>query len=104
MKLNALLRRVILFPFLLPVFFVLHSCRYLFGGIPFVGAVEVLALYLAMTAAIYLIVRKLSRHGVGAGVETLLIMALFIYWSEIIRYINKLLHISNFIHLPVVFI
>lgn len=103
MKMSAFLRKAILFPFLLPVFFVLHTCRYLFDNIPVGGAMAVMVLYLGITAVLYLIIRKISKHGVGAGVATTLLMALFIYWGEVVRFVNKLLHTANFVHLPALF-
>ena len=101
MRLKDRLHQLILFPFLLPVFYILHVERYLHQAIPVVGAVEVLALYTLIITGIYLILRKCSKYGAGAGLATALIMVQFIYWGELVPRVNKLLHSANYTYLPV---
>jgi hypothetical protein len=101
MTLIQRLQQTILFPFLLPVFFVLHIARYFFGMVPLISALQMMGIYLLLSGGLYLLLRLILRRRAEAGLAAFLLVGLLLYWTTTIHFIARLLHTSAAVsHIP----
>ncbi len=91
-KLTRRLGALILFPCLLPVFFVLHTERYYTGAVPLSDMLELGAAYVAGALLLYGLLRIFIRHKAAAGIVVFFLMILFLYWGEILQAIIRTFH------------
>jgi hypothetical protein len=89
------LRRLALFPFLLPVFFVLHIARYFYGGVKITDALEMTGVYAAMTGGAFLALRPLIRNKPARGIAVFMLIGLWLYWADIIHFSLRLFHLGD---------
>jgi hypothetical protein len=90
-----LLQHKVLFPFLLPLFFVLNITRFYFGGIPAVDAAVMAAIYIVVAAGVYCLFRLFIKNNLVAGLATSVLFVLWLYWVRIIRTILERLHMQD---------
>ncbi len=89
------LRSAVLFPFLLPVFFVLHTERYYTGAVPAKDAAELIITYVLGGLLVYALLRFFVKMRAVAGIITFFLLVLFLYWWEIIPAIINTFHFSQ---------
>jgi hypothetical protein len=88
-------QRAVLFPFLFPVFYVLHIARYYFGAVPASDTLEISGAYLLATAIVYFLVSKIVKDKLARGLTTLILMAVFICWYKIINPLFRAFHVGE---------
>lgn len=89
------LQSTTLFPFLLPVFFVLHAARFFYGLIPVADVVEMAGLYVLMAGGVYVLLRWLSKDSLVAGIGAFMFTALWVYWLAFIQFSHKLVQFPD---------
>ena len=94
MTLIQRLQQIVLFPFLLPVFFVLHIARYFFGMVPPVSILQMVGIYLLLSGGLYFLFRLILRRPGEAGLAAFLLVGLMLYWTATIHFIAGLLHVT----------
>lgn len=102
-QLKQSLKNKLLFPFLLPVFFVLHLTQYFYGAISAVDALEMIAIFLAVAFGIYFLLRVFVKNRLALGLATTLLLGLFLYWLNIILFTNKIFKLEDsYTHYPII--
>lgn len=77
-----------IFPFLLPVFFVLHIARYYFGAIPAAHVLQIIGIYLLVAAGIYFLLKQATKDKLSSGFATTMLIGLLLYWGDLIRILH----------------
>ncbi len=89
------LHRMALFPFLFPLFFVLHVQRYYHGLLPFGDLVQALVQYLTVALLFGGLLRIFFKNTLAWSLGCLLLTALWVYWGDIVLTLPALLHLTG---------
>lgn len=90
-----MLRDRIWFPFLLPVFFVLHIARRFYGGVRTTDVLVMTVLYVGIAALLYLLPARIIRNRLVRGCAVFLFMVLCLYWVEPMNFFLRLFGLAN---------
>lgn len=82
-KLIIPLKKYLLFPFLLPVFFVLHGVRENYGFVSFGDALLLTGIYWLATAALLLLFRFIFKNWAKAAIASFLFMTFHFFFGSI---------------------
>lgn len=86
------LRHWILFPFLFPLFYVLHMARYYYGAVPARDVIVISTAGTALSIAIYWLLHIVVKNRLAAGVAALLLTVMLGCWYKILNPLLRLFH------------
>ncbi len=99
------LRQWVLFPFLFPLFYVLHLARYYYGAVPAGDVLLISAGWTLLSVAIYGLLRIVIKNRLACGVAAFLIIILITCWYRILNPLLRFFHTGeNYRHLPWIFL
>ena len=84
MQAPRFIKEWILFPFLLPVFFVIHGWQVWYKYIDLADVLSLSGMYLLLAGALFLLTRICVRNNAKAALFSFLLLVLFFFWGYII--------------------
>lgn len=84
MQAPRFIREWLLFPFLLPVFFVIHGWQVWYKYIDLGDVLSLTGMYLLLAGVVFLLTRIFVRNNAKAALFSFLLLALFFFWGYII--------------------
>ncbi|PZF73051.1 sulfatase-like hydrolase/transferase [Taibaiella soli] len=100
---QAILKQWKLFPFLLPLFFVIHGWQHYFGLVGVKDVLQLSVIYLAVAAVLYRVIRLFAKDRMSAAVLCFLILLLQLYWGDTLGLAKAQFPDGFFSKIPVVF-
>jgi hypothetical protein len=98
------LRQWVVFPFLFPLFYVLHIARYYCGAVPASDVLLISAGWMLLTWLLYWLLRIFIKNRLAAGVAALLLTVLTGCWYKILNPLLRAFHTGeNYNRLPWIF-
>jgi hypothetical protein len=91
----------LVYPFLLVVYFIFHRLYPYWGYVPLADVLAVTGWYLAGAALVFSSAAYWLKSRPAAALLTLLAMALYCYWKDLLLAFNRLCHIDHFVLIPV---
>ncbi len=85
------LQKYALFPFLFPIFFVLHVAHYYEAALPLWDVLIALAAYLSLALVFSGFLKLIFKRRIAWSLATFLFLAFWIYWANLILYAQKII-------------
>ncbi|HEY8388911.1 MAG TPA: sulfatase-like hydrolase/transferase [Parasegetibacter sp.] len=80
---KKIIEKRLLFPFLLPVFFVIHGVNENFGFVPFKDALSLILLYTGAAILLYFISKFIFKNATKAAIFSWFVLAIYLFFGAI---------------------
>lgn len=102
-SLQAILKQWKLFPFLLPLFFVIHGWQHFFGLVGVKDVLQLSAIYMVAVVVLFGLIRLFTKDKTHAAILCFLLLLLQLYWGDTLGWMKAKFPDGFLSKIPVVF-